>query len=76
MLLDPVLSELYDGIVNKKYTPTSSDCTAAIELMNELSRGFENGSEVQEFIDYWAAKDIGTIHFLFSGTLKITSFHD
>ncbi len=63
VLLDPILSELYDGIVNKVYIPTPNDCIAAKELMEILSKGFDaEAREMQLVIREWAARSLGINH--------------
>ncbi len=56
VLLDPVLSELYDDIVSQRYTPSKHDCVGAKELMKHLSEGFaDEVKDMQPKIKEWAA---------------------
>lgn len=60
MLLDPVLSELYDDLVNKAYIPTSQDCKAAKALMELLSEGFtDEVRDMQPKVKLWASQHMG-----------------
>ncbi len=54
VLLDPVLSDLYDDIVDRKYSPTPKDCTHALTLMERLSHGFDEEANMLKFIMDWA----------------------
>lgn len=55
VLLDPVLSELYDDIVSERYVPSKQDCVGAKELMKYLSEGFaDEVKEMQPKIKEWA----------------------
>jgi len=60
VLLDPVLSELYEDIIDKKYAPTPEDCRAAKSLIDRLSIGFDNEANMQQSVDKWAA-DYGIV---------------
>eukprot|EP00026_Physarum_polycephalum_P003947 Phypoly_transcript_03964.p2 GENE.Phypoly_transcript_03964~~Phypoly_transcript_03964.p2 ORF type:complete len:238 (+),score=33.86 Phypoly_transcript_03964:315-1028(+) len=56
VLLDPILSELYDDLVNKAYIPTSEDCKSAKELMKLLSEGFtDEVRDMQPKVKDWAS---------------------
>jgi hypothetical protein len=58
VLLDPVLSELYNDLVNKAYIPTSEDCKSAKELMKLLSEGFTDElKDMQPKVKEWASRD-------------------
>jgi hypothetical protein len=61
VLLDPVLSELYDDVVNKIYVPTAHDCKAVKELMAMLSEGFHDEDRMQSIIKNWAV-NLGNNH--------------
>lgn len=62
MLLGPVLSELYDDLVNKAYIPTSQDCRAAKELMGLLSEGFKDEvSDMQPKVKKLASEAMGNV---------------
>eukprot|EP00026_Physarum_polycephalum_P006376 Phypoly_transcript_06418.p1 GENE.Phypoly_transcript_06418~~Phypoly_transcript_06418.p1 ORF type:complete len:436 (+),score=40.61 Phypoly_transcript_06418:399-1706(+) len=54
VLLDSVLSDLYDDIVGKKYKPTPKDCTHAVTLMEGLSQGFDDEASMLKFLLGWA----------------------
>lgn len=67
VLLDPVLSDLYDDIVGKKYDPTHDDCTHALSLMERLSRGFDEEANMLEFL----IKDWGQYYGIVCNSLVV-----
>ena len=57
VLLDPVLSELYDDVVSERYIPSKHDCIGAKELMTHLSKGFADELyDMKPKIKGWAAE--------------------
>jgi hypothetical protein len=69
VLLDPVLSELYDDIVKKHYVPSRQDCISAKNLMQLLSAGFLNEvNDMQPAIKKWAS-DLGTLVIAINGSI-------
>ncbi len=54
VLLDPVLSDLYNDIVDKRYNPTPKDCAHALTLMEKLSSGFDDEAHMLKYLMKWA----------------------
>ena len=54
VLLDSVLSDLYDDIVGKRYKPTPKDCAHAVTLMEKLSQGFDDEAAMLQSLLCWA----------------------
>jgi hypothetical protein len=53
VLLDSVLSDLYDDIVGKWYKPTPKNCVHVVTLMERLSQGFDDEASILKFLLSW-----------------------
>jgi hypothetical protein len=53
VLLDSVLSDLYNNIINKWYKPISKDCAHVVTLIERLSQGFDDEASILKFLLDW-----------------------